>query len=237
MKKIASREQFIKITISCLVLALFLSSCSSEEATTTSTDFETKSLESEAALAESEAALAESEAALAESEAALAESEAALAELSTTSTTDPLREERYCGFISDWLEEALLNAEDLEDSFWAWKGKDDLTETETTMYHNALEMSNHAFHFAPTLDIAYYWDWYRIAQREARGLMELEDGVSAHQQGPLSNASMYSELLDENIKDVCDLVVPDSGDLLSTDIEFRGFNSILDPVLTGIPQM
>ena len=216
MKKITSREQFIKIAISCLVLALFLSSCSSEEATTTSTDFETKSLESEAALAESEAALAE---------------------LSTTSTTDPLREERYCGFISDWLEEALLNAEDLEDSFWAWKGKDDLTETETTMYHNALEMSNHAFHFAPTLDIAYYWDWYRIAQREARGLMELEDGVSAHQQGPLSNASMYSELLDENIKDVCDLVVPDSGDLLSTDIEFRGFNSILDPVLTGIPQM
>ena len=223
MKKITSREQFIKIAISCLVLALFLSSCSSEEATTTSTDFETKSLESEAALAESEAALAESE--------------AALAELSTTSTTDPLREERYCGFISDWLEEALLNAEDLEDSFWAWKGKDDLTETETTMYHNALEMSNHAFHFAPTLDIAYYWDWYRIAQREARGLMELEDGVSAHQQGPLSNASMYSELLDENIKDVCDLVVPDSGDLLSTDTEFRGFNSILDPVLTGIPQM
>ena len=216
MKKITSREQFIKIAISCLVLALFLSSCSSEEATTTSTDFETKSLESEAALAESEAALAE---------------------LSTTSTTDPLREERYCGFISDWLEEALLNAEDLEDSFWAWKGKDDLTETETTMYHNALEMSNHAFHFAPTLDIAYYWDWYRIAQREARGLMELEDGVSAHQQGPLSNASMYSELLDENIKDVCDLVVPDSGDLLSTDTEFRGFNSILDPVLTGIPQM
>ncbi len=237
MKKITSREQFIKIAISCLVLALFLSSCSGEEATTTSTDFETKSLESEAALAEAEAALAESEAALAEAEAALAESEAALAELSTTSTTDPLREERYCGFISDWLEEALLNAEDLEDSFWAWKGKDDLTETETTMYHNALEMSDHAFHFAPTLDIAYYWDWYRIAQREARGLMELEDGVSAHQQGPLSNASMYSELLDENIKDVCDLVVPDSGDLLSTDIEFRGFNSILDPVLTGIPQM
>ena len=230
MKKITSREQFIKIAISCLVLALFLSSCSSEEATTTSTDFETKSLESEAALAESEAALAESEA-------ALAESEAALAELSTTSTTDPLREERYCGFISGWLEEALLNAEDLEDSFWAWKGKDDLTETETTMYHNALEMSNHAFHFAPTLDIAYYWDWYRIAQREARGLMELEDGVSANLQGPLSNASIYSELLNENIKDVCDLVVPDSGDLLSTDTEFRGFNSILDPVLTGIPQM
>ena len=223
MKKIASREQFIKITISCLVLASFLSSCSSKEATTTSPDFETKLLESEAALAESEAALAESE--------------SALAELSTASTTDPLREEKYCGFISDWLEEALLNAEDLEDSYWAWKSKDDLTENETTMYHNALEMSDHAFHFAPTLDIAYNWDWYRIAQREARGLMELEDGVSAHLQGPLSNASIYSELLNENIKDVCDLVVPDSGDLLSTDTEFRGFNSILDPVLTGIPQM